>query len=102
MLGGAELGGELLPGLVPAHRDHPLGAQLGGGEHAAQPDRAVADHGDGHAGLDAGGDGGEPTGGHHVGQGQQARDEVLRRLSGVATRVPSASGMRMSSAWQPS
>ena len=42
-VGGAELPGDRLAGLVPRHRDHPLGAQLGRGQDAAQADRAVAD-----------------------------------------------------------
>src|ERR671911_2738456 len=37
-VGCAELAGELLPGLVPAHRDDPLGAHLLRREHAEQSD----------------------------------------------------------------
>ena len=51
-VGGAVLQGELLPGLVPAHRDDPFGAELLGGQDAEEPDRAVADHGDGLARAD--------------------------------------------------
>jgi AraC-like DNA-binding protein len=42
-LGRAELPGEPLAGLVPAHRDDPIGAELIGGEHCEQPHGAVAD-----------------------------------------------------------
>ena len=45
-VGGAELAGQALPALVAAHGDDPLGPEPLGGEHGAQPDRAVADHGD--------------------------------------------------------
>ena len=76
-VGGAELPGEPLPGLVPAHGDDPLGAELLGGQHAEQADGAVTDHGDGLAGAGLGGDGGEPAGAEHVGGGQQARDQVV-------------------------
>ena len=80
-VGRAEGAGDLLAGLVARHRDDPLGAHLGGGEHAAQADRAVADHDGGAARLHAGRDGGVPAGGHHVGQGQQRRDQRRRRAS---------------------
>ena len=50
-VGRAELAGELLPRLVPAHRDDPLGAHLLGREHAKQTHRAVADDHDRRAGL---------------------------------------------------
>ena len=76
-VGGAELQRQLLPRLVPAHRDDPLGAQLPGGQHGEQADRAVTDHGDGLAGLHVGGDGAEPAGAEHVGGGQQAGDQVI-------------------------
>jgi hypothetical protein len=71
-----------LPRLVPAHRDHPVCAQLRGGEHTRQADRAIPDYGHGHAGSNTGGHGGVPSGGHHIGEGQQAGDELLRRLAG--------------------
>ena len=100
-VGGAELAGERLAVGVAGHGDDPLGAQLLGGEHAEQPDRAVADDGDGLARAGLGGDGGEPAGAEHVGGGQQRRDQVGVGLPGVATRVPSASGMRAYSAWVP-
>ena len=70
---------ELLAGLVAAHRDDPLGAELLGGEHAEQPDRAVADDRDGLARAGLGGDGAEPAGAQHVGGGEQARDQVVGR-----------------------
>ena len=100
-VGRAELAGELLPGLVAGHGDDPLRAQLLRGEDREQADRAVTDHGDGLAGPGLGGDGAEPAGAEHVGGGQQARDQVVGGTSGVATRVPSASGMRIRSAWAP-
>src|SRR5215212_1079385 len=43
-LGSAELPGEPLAGLVAAHRDDPLRAELLGGEHREQPDGTVAHH----------------------------------------------------------
>ena len=49
-------------------------------QHTAQTDRAVTDDGNRHARLHAGRDGGVPAGAHHVGQRQQARDEVVRRV----------------------
>ena len=70
---------ELLPRGMPAHRDDPLGAHLLGGEHPEQADRAVADHDHRRTGLDLGGIGGKPASAEHVGSGQQARDELLRR-----------------------
>ena len=76
-VGGAELAGELLAGLVAAHRDDPLRAELLGGQHREQTDRAVADDGDGLARAGLGGDGAEPAGAQHVGGGQQARDQVV-------------------------
>ena len=100
-VGGAEVEGELLAVLVAAHGDDPLGAELPGGEDAHEPDGAVADDGDGLAGADLGGDGSEPAGAEHVGGGQVVRDHVSGRDSGVATRVPSARGMRAYSAWVP-
>ena len=51
--------------------------ELPGGQHAEQPDRAVADHGDGLARAGLGGDGGEPAGAEHVGGGQQVRHQVV-------------------------
>src|SRR5207244_4434832 len=46
-VGGTELPGELLARGVAAHRDDPLGAELLCCHHAKQPNRAVADDGDG-------------------------------------------------------
>ena len=98
-VGGAEVEGQLLPGLVPAHRDDPLGAELARGEDAQQADRAVADHGDGLARAGLGGDGAEPAGAEHVGGGQQARDQVVGRHAGrgdegaVGQRDPGALGL---------
>ena len=101
-VGGAELARERLTVGVAAERDDPLGAELLGGEDAEQADRAVADDRDGLARSGLGGDGGEPAGAEHVGGGHQRRDEVRRpACPGVATRVPSASGMRASSDWVP-
>ena len=44
---GAELDRELLPRLVPAHRDDSVGAELLGDQHGEQADGTVTDHGDG-------------------------------------------------------
>lgn len=41
-VGRAEFESEILPRLVPAHRDDPPCAHLVGGEDAHEPDRAVA------------------------------------------------------------
>jgi len=76
-VGGAEVAGQLLPWLVAAHGDDPLGAQPGGGQHTEQADCTIADNCDGHTGLHVRGDGGEPAGAHHVRRGQQARNELL-------------------------
>ena len=101
-VGGAELQRELLARSVTAHRDDPFGAELLGGQHAEQADRAVAHHGHRLAGADLGGDGAEPAGAEDVGGGQQARDQIgVGGTPGVATRVPSASGTRIRSAWAP-
>ena len=67
-VGRPELLGQPLPRLVSAHRDDPLGAELASGEHAGEPDGAVADHRHGHPRLDLGRDGRVPPGRHHVGQ----------------------------------
>jgi len=83
-VGGPELEGQLLPGLVATHRDDPLGPLFAGGEHRAQPDRAVTDDGDGHARNDVGGLGREPAGAHHVREGKQVRNEVVVGLVGEA------------------
>ena len=99
-VGGAVLQGELLPGLVPAHRDDAFRAELLGGQHAEQPDGAVADHRDGLARAGLGGHRGEPAGAEHVGGGQQARDQVVGRdLRGgdqgaVGQRDPHPFGLR--------
>ena len=75
-VGGAEAPGDLLAGLVARHRDDALGAELGGGEHAAQADRAVADHdGGARPASTPADDGGVPAGGHHVGEREQRRDQ---------------------------
>ena len=81
-VGGAELAGQGLAVGVAAHGDDALGAELAGGEDAEQPDGAVTDDGDGLAGSDLGGDGGEPAGAEDVGGGQQAGDQVVVRHAG--------------------
>ena len=93
-VGGAEFQGRASGGGVPADGDDPFGAELLGGQDAEQADGAVADDGDGLAGAGLGGDGGEPAGAEYVGGGEQRRDQVRAGTSGVATRVPSASGIR--------
>ena len=81
-VGGAEIARQLLAGLVAAHRDDAFGAELLGGQHAAQAHRAVADHGHGLAGADVGRDGAEPPGAEDVGGGQEVRDEIGGRNLG--------------------
>ncbi|WP_436839119.1 DoxX family protein [Nonomuraea angiospora] len=71
--------GELLAGLVPAHRDNPFGAELSGGQHAERPDGAVADDRDGLARSHLCGHRGEPSCTQYVGGGQEAGGQVLRR-----------------------
>ena len=94
-VGRAELAREPLPRLVAAHRDDALGAHLSGGQDREQADRAVTDDGDRLARLDVGRVGGEPAGAHHVGERQQAGDQIVRRnLRASPTSVPSASGTR--------
>jgi hypothetical protein len=78
-VGGAVLQGELLPGLVPAHRDNPLSAQLPGGEHREQPDRPVADDRDGLARSRFGGNSAEPAGAEDIGRGEQIGDKRVGR-----------------------
>ena len=62
---------------MPAHRDDPFRAELLGGQHGEQTDRAVADHRDGLAGADLGRDGTEPSRAEHVGGRQETRDQVV-------------------------
>jgi len=87
-VGGAELQREFLPGLVPAHRDDPIRAQLPGREYRQQADRAVTDHGDGLAWAGLGGDRTEPAGAQHVRGGQQARDQVVGGQFGGGDQGP--------------
>jgi hypothetical protein len=91
-----------LPGLVPAHRDDPLGAEPAGCQHGEQADGAVTDDHDGLAGAGLGGDGAEPAGAEHVGGGEQARDQVVGGHPGggderaVGQRDPRVLGLRAS------
>ena len=62
------------------------------GEHAAQPDGAVADDGDGVAGPNPGGDGAVVPGAVHVGQRQQRRHQ--RRVRGDRKLDQGALGQR--------
>jgi hypothetical protein len=64
---------------VAAHGHDPLGAELAGGQDGQQPDRAITDHRDGLVWAGLGGHGAEPAGAEHIGGGQQAREQVLRR-----------------------
>ena len=70
-VGGAEPAGQLQPLLVVADHGDALGAEPAGGEHRAQPDRAVADDHDPVAELDAGRQGRVVAGGQHVAERQQ-------------------------------
>jgi hypothetical protein len=72
----AELAGQALPGLVPAHRDDAFRAELLRGEDGEQADGTVPDHRDGLAGSGLGGDGAEPSGAEHVRGGEQTGDQV--------------------------
>ena len=67
-------------------------------DSTAAADRAVTDDCHRHAGLHVGRISGEPAGAKHIGDRQQARDQVLRRHTGVGTSVPSASGTRSTGA----
>ena len=77
-VGRAEFARELLPRLVTAHRDDPLGAHLLGGEHAEQANGAVTDDHDGRAWLHVRRVGGEPAGAQDIRRGEQAGDQVVR------------------------
>ena len=102
---GAERAGDLLARLVARHRDDLLGAQHPGGEHAAQPDRAVADH-DRRAALpDAGGDRRVPAGRHHVGdrehRGQQRRVGCTVGLDQAAVGLGDPGVLGLAAAGEP-
>ena len=90
-------------GLVAAQRDDPLGAEALGGEHAAQADRAVADHGDGGARAHPGARarrGGRSTSRRTAPAARSSA--VVAGPPGSSTRVPSAYGTRTASPWPPS
>jgi len=78
-VGRAKLGGQPLAIGMTRHRDDPLRAEAPGSENAAHADGAVADHGDGLAGLDLRADRGVMSGGHHV----RERHQRLHHLVGV-------------------
>ena len=78
-VGGAELLAERDPLRVVAEQDDPLGAEPLRGDHAAQPDGAVADDGDGLAGTDLRGECGVVAGAHHVGEREQRRHQRVVR-----------------------
>jgi hypothetical protein len=73
---------------VPAHRDDSLGAHLLRREHAQQSDRAVTHDDDRRTWLHIRGFCRKPARAHHVGQREQARDQV--RLRHVASPDESA------------
>ena len=75
-VGGAVVEGQLLAGLVAAHDDDALGAELARRENPVEADGAVADDDDGLARTDLGGDGAEPAGAEDVGGGEEAGDQV--------------------------
>jgi hypothetical protein len=64
----AERAGELLPLLVAAHGDDPVGTHLLRRQHAQQPHRAVADDYHGGSQLHIRRVGGEPARAQHVGR----------------------------------
>ena len=100
-VGGAELAGERLPVGVAAERDDPLGAELLGGEDASSPTApspttATVLPGPASAATAAN----QPV----PSTSEAAISDGIRSASGcpgVATSVPSASGMRASSDWVP-
>ena len=65
-VGGAERPGQALPVFVTGHHDDPRGAQPFGGQHRAQPDRAVPDDHHRGARADVAGPGGVMASGQHV------------------------------------
>src|SRR5215216_2193792 len=77
-VGRTVLAGQSLAWLVAAHRDDPLRAELLGGQHGEQADRAVTDDGNGPTRAGLGGDGSKPACAEHVGRREQARDEIRR------------------------
>jgi len=74
-IGRAELLRQFDAIFMAAHDDDLLGAQAFRGDHAAQADRAVADHRCGLAAADARDDCRVMSGAHHVGQSEQRRHE---------------------------
>jgi hypothetical protein len=72
----------VLSWLVAAHGDDAFGAELAGGQHGQQPDGAVTDHRDGLVWAGLGRHGAEPAGPEHIGGGQQAREQIVRREVG--------------------
>ena len=78
-VGGAELLPQRGPLGVAAEQEDPLGAETLRRDHTAQPDGAVADHGDRLAGANLRRQGRVVAGSHHVGEGQQRRHERVVR-----------------------
>lgn len=76
---------------VAAHRDDPLGSELGGREHTGEADRPVADNHDGAAGSDIGADRRVPPGAHDVREREKARHQRLHRA--LRSRQESAVGV---------
>jgi len=103
---GAEVGRELLAGLVAAHGDDALGAQFPGRDHGAQADSAATDDG-GATRLHLGGDGGVPAGAHDVRAGQEAGHMLVARHLGsgdqgaVGQRHPDEFGWTRPRGWVP-
>jgi len=64
---------------VAAEQEDPLGTESLRGDHAAQPDGAVADHSDRLAGADIGREGRVVAGAHHIGKREQRRHEFVVR-----------------------
>src|SRR3954471_15247504 len=77
-VGRPELAADLLPALVPAHRDDPLRAHQLCRQDAEKADRAVAHDDHRLPGPYLGRIGGEPARAHHVGERKETGDQLRR------------------------